>query len=182
MVNEQTDTIPPAASVSPTAHGGTDKRDPKTGRLLPGHSVNRGRPTPHAQKAAEWRHAFAAAVTPADITAVALLLVEKAKAGTQWAVEELLNRALGPSGKIDLNVGEGSSFQILIVPAEEAQRSNKPLFRPSDSPPIIDISPIDTEACEDPDHVTQTDSDGSGIQGGPQHPPCEAEEGGDDER
>jgi len=66
-------------------------RDPG-GRFAPGNAGGPGRP-PGA--VAAWRAAMAESVTRDDIRAVALVLVQQAKAGAPWAIRELLDRCLG---------------------------------------------------------------------------------------
>lgn len=130
----------------PTADGGVDKRDPKTGQLLPGHSLNKGKPMPDARRAALWRHSFTAAVTPEDITAVALELVKRARAGERWAVEQLLDRACGPARENITNIlaiaaDEGARKRVIIeaLPPDD-QRRHLSAF--DDDPDIIDAPSV----------------------------------------
>ena len=71
---------------------GPNGRDSK-GRFKPGCKPGPG--NPHAAAVSRWRKGLIEAVTPEDITAVVLVLVQEAKAGRAWAVRELLDRTLG---------------------------------------------------------------------------------------
>jgi len=84
--------------MEPLANGGNGEgRDPNSGRFVKGWKGGPG--CPNAKWAAQWRDAFRDAVTPADIRAVAVKLVEAAKAGEPWAVREILDRCLGRPGQ-----------------------------------------------------------------------------------
>jgi len=70
----------------------------RNGRTATGHFAkgNAGGPgNPHAKRVAALREALLAAVTEADIVAVAKVLVARAKAGEVPAIRELLDRLLG---------------------------------------------------------------------------------------
>jgi len=62
------------------------------GRFATGNAGGPGRPP---GTVAAWRAAMAESVTRDDIRAVALVLVQQAKAGAPWAIRELLDRCLG---------------------------------------------------------------------------------------
>lgn len=102
-----------------------DRRDPTTGRLLPGHRLNVGRESPDARKAVAWRHAFKAAVSTEDVTAVVLKLVEAAKNGERWAITDLLDRCIGPAGRasvemnlVDIRAGIQKRIEIVTTASE----------------------------------------------------------------
>jgi hypothetical protein len=73
---------------SPTGNGRT-----ALGRFAKGNAGGPG--NPHAKRVTALREALLAAVTDADIKAVARALVARAKAGEVAAARELLDRVLG---------------------------------------------------------------------------------------
>lgn len=113
-------------STLPIANG----RDPVTGQFVAGNQAAKERGNPHAAKVNAWRKSLAGAVTPDDILEVTLKLLEQAKAGEAWAIRELLDRTVGPTGKIDFGGVTDSAIQIVIRPAEEVQRPPRPAVAP----------------------------------------------------
>ncbi len=63
------------------------------GRFAKGNPGGPG--NPHARRAAEIRSRLLAAVTDEDLEAIIRTMIDKAKAGEQWAVKELLSRLIG---------------------------------------------------------------------------------------
>lgn len=71
-----------------------------SGRFGEGNRFGKG--NPHAQRVARLRAALLKSVKPADLRAVALALLQAAKAGDVPAARELLQRLLGPPESLDL--------------------------------------------------------------------------------
>lgn len=92
---------------------GTNGRD-ASGRFAPGNAGGPG--NPHGGKAARFRSILLDAVSDEDMRAVARTLVERAKAGEQWAVRELLDRAIGkPLPAVPTaEFAEQRAFQIVV--------------------------------------------------------------------
>ena len=63
------------------------------GRFAPGWRGGPG--NPYASMVARWRRELYACVTDEDIRQVMRVLVDAAKAGSPWAINELLNRLVG---------------------------------------------------------------------------------------
>jgi hypothetical protein len=84
----------------PIANGmnGTTGRD-ALGRFTPGNRAAVGRNQPFATQAAALRRAFYAAVTPADLQALARHLITQAKGGNLAATKLLLLWLLGKPGE-----------------------------------------------------------------------------------
>lgn len=79
---------------------GNGQRDQR-GRFAKGNPGGPGRPAGRVAVEA-WRAAFAQAVEPDDIRAVAQTLVEAARAGERWAITELLDRCVGQPSEVDV--------------------------------------------------------------------------------
>ena len=84
--------------MAPSANG-SNGRD-ESGRFLPGNPGGPG--NPHAAQVGRLRSALLGAVTPEDMRAVALALVEKARAGDIAAARVLFDRVLGKPVEADL--------------------------------------------------------------------------------
>jgi hypothetical protein len=85
--------------MSDTPTNAQPQRD-DAGRFLPGHKGGPGNPM--AAQVAAWRRALHETVTPDDIRAVMLALLEAAKSGKAWAVKEFFDRTLGKPLEADL--------------------------------------------------------------------------------
>ena len=81
---------------SPNGDNGRDE----SGRFTPGNPGGPG--NPHAAQVGRLRSALLDAVTPEDMRAVALALVEKARAGDIAAARVLFDRVLGKPVEADL--------------------------------------------------------------------------------
>lgn len=79
-----------------------DGRDIATGRFVKGVWKGGKGGNPHAAKAAEFRAAVFETITRQDIADVIRVLIAEAKKGEPWAVQELLDRALGKAEAADL--------------------------------------------------------------------------------
>jgi hypothetical protein len=77
---------------TPSPNGDNGARDAQ-GRFAKGNPGGPG--NPNAGRVAAWRNALVEAVTPEDLKGVIVALVDHAKAGTPWAIRELLDRCLG---------------------------------------------------------------------------------------
>lgn len=89
---------------SPKGGNGQGPERDAGGRFLPGWRGGPG--NPYAGQVAALRAALLQAVTPADVEAVAKMLIRKARKGSIPAAKELLDRVLGRPG---LNVRLGGS-------------------------------------------------------------------------
>jgi len=76
------------------AHTDPVERD-ASGRFQPGNRTSKLGGNPYAKKVAALRHELFQAVTPEDMRAVVLKLVEKALDGDVIAIREVLDRTLG---------------------------------------------------------------------------------------
>lgn len=116
------------------------------GRFAPGNRAALNRGNPHAAKVMAWRGALADAVTPDDIRAVVLRLVSEAKAGEGWAVRELLDRTIGPSGRAEVEAFTGCAIQINITPAPTPSPSREVVAasEPGDGQRIEGLHAADT--------------------------------------
>jgi len=75
-------------------------RDPETGRFLPGNGGGPG--NPHAARVAALRSALLEAVTPADLAAIAKMLVRAARGGDVAAAKVVFERTLGRPLEADI--------------------------------------------------------------------------------
>jgi len=69
------------------------------GTFAAGNKAARGR---NAKRVESWRRAFNAAVTQADVRAIAKQMVQQAQQGDTVAARIVLDRCLGPSEATDL--------------------------------------------------------------------------------
>lgn len=84
------------------------------GWFQPGNRIAKGHENPHARKTQELRRALMNAVTAEDVRAVALVLVEKAKAGDVIAAKELLDRVIGKAAEAEVLAGvEALELRVL---------------------------------------------------------------------
>ena len=84
--------------MAPSANG-SNGRD-ESGRFLPGNPGGPG--NPHAAQVGRLRSALLGAVTPEDMRAVSLALVEKARDGDIASARVLFDRVLGKPIEADL--------------------------------------------------------------------------------
>jgi len=91
------------------------RRDPETGRWLPGTRSGPGGTNPLHLARARFNAVLAKAVTPDDFRDVVAQLVQAAKTGEQWAVREFLDRTLGRAAQsVDLEArGAGVLLKII---------------------------------------------------------------------
>lgn len=82
---------------------GTNGKDPKTGKFLPGNKLGTGG-DPYAARKTQFRTVLMEAFTPAEMLKVANALLKAARKGEPWAVRELLDRMLGkPKEHLELD-------------------------------------------------------------------------------
>jgi hypothetical protein len=68
-------------------------RDMRTGRFTPGNRCATG--NPHAKRVARLQQMLSEAVSDEDCLTIVRKLIERAKRGHPWAVDQLLNRLIG---------------------------------------------------------------------------------------
>ena len=73
---------------------GTNGKDPKTGKFLPGNKLGKGG-DPWAEKKHEFRAILSQTITREGFRDVIITLMDAAIAGESWAVKEVLDRVLG---------------------------------------------------------------------------------------
>lgn len=82
---------------------GSNGKDPKTGRFLPGNKLGTGG-DPFAAKKTQFRTVLVEAMTPAEMRKIVTSLLRAAKKGESWAVKEVFDRMLGkPKEHIELD-------------------------------------------------------------------------------
>ncbi|MEM6504798.1 MAG: hypothetical protein AAF711_04965 [Planctomycetota bacterium] len=137
------------------------------GKFAPGNKAAVGHKHPIARQVRALKETILTAATPERVRKIVEAMIVKAVNDKDVAAARVvLEYAVGPSNKVDVNIGDGSSFQIVVVPAEDGLRSPKPL---SESVSVSDSLTCEIEAA-------------SGTQGGQQTVPKPAEEGGDCDR
>lgn len=91
-----------------TGDNGTEGKDPKNGRFLPGNTFAKGNPL--NQKAHQLRVSLLETVTEADMVAVTKRLIKMARDGDIHAIRELLDRVLGrPTASVELTVDQAKA-------------------------------------------------------------------------
>ena len=103
-------------SKPPSNGNGRNQRDGK-GRFIDGNTASSG--NPYVRQLHDWRKAFYGAVTPADMKALAKVLLKQAKAGEPWAIKEVLDRMLGkPRQALEISGAEGGPLLVAAVRAD----------------------------------------------------------------
>ncbi len=88
----------PDQPIAAVGDGNADRAP--NGTFAHGNKASKG--NPYAKRVGELRAALFEAVTPDDLKAVILKLLEQAKAGETASIKELFQRLLGPPEAVDL--------------------------------------------------------------------------------
>lgn len=96
----------------PSESGDMAERDGK-GRFLKGHKGYKDMKDPIRAKRKQLIDALVAAVSPADIQAIAKRLVKDAKGGDKPATHELLNRCMGKARQ-QIDVDGNVEFRLIL--------------------------------------------------------------------
>lgn len=100
---------------------GLERRENGKVAFAPGNEYGKLGGYPYRQKVAQFKSALMEAITEEDIKAIALKMIERAKAGDMEAAKEVLNRTIGKvSDKVEIEGSDGSgwSFTLRIRDAE----------------------------------------------------------------